>query len=126
MYWDAVDFDAIVRPGLHGRCGVRPLPLIPPVLGHVLEPISRHTIAPVISHIGTGSVEQALNYKSVAKRLQSFVEGSEFQLVETLAEKTAAMIIEEFEVPWLRLKVNKRGALRGAVDVGIVIERSAT
>lgn len=72
----------------------------------------------------TDSVDQALNYKSVARRLQSFVEASDFQLVETLAEKAAAMIIEEFDVPWLRLKLNKRGALRGAVDVGVVIERS--
>ena len=71
----------------------------------------------------TDSVEQALNYKTVSKRLIDFVGGSEFQLVETLAERCVELIMSEFEVPWMRLKVNKRGALRDASDVGVVIER---
>ena len=66
-----------------------------------------------------------LNYKAVAKRLIEFVGHSEFQLVETLAERVAELVLEEFEVPWLRLRVNKQGAVRGARDVGIVIEREA-
>ena len=71
------------------------------------------------------SVEDTLNYKSVAKRLIEFVGNSEYQLVETLAERCAEIIIEEFGVPWVKLRVNKRGALRGATDVGVVIERQA-
>ena len=71
----------------------------------------------------TDHVDQALNYKSVSKRVQAFVETSEFQLVETLAARTAQLIMEEFAVPWLRLRLNKKGALRGAVDVGVLIER---
>jgi len=66
-----------------------------------------------------------LNYKAVAKRLIEFVGHSEFQLVETLAERVAELVLEEFEVPWLRLRVNKQGAVRGARDVGIIIEREA-
>ena len=69
------------------------------------------------------SVEDTLNYKSVAKRLQQFVGDSSFQLVETLAEKIAAIVIEEFGVPWVRVRLNKPGAIRGARDVGILIER---
>jgi dihydroneopterin aldolase len=69
------------------------------------------------------SVEDTLDYKSVAKRLMEFVGASEYQLVETLAERCAELIMEEFGVPWLRLKVNKQGALRGARDVGVIIER---
>ena len=68
-------------------------------------------------------VEDTLNYKLVAKRLQQFVGDAEFQLVETLAEKVAQLILDEFAVPWLRLKLNKCGAIRGASGVGIVIER---
>ena len=71
----------------------------------------------------TDSVDDTLNYKAVSKRVISFVEKSEFQLVETLAERVAMLIIDEFQVPWVRLRVNKRGALRGAVDVGVLIER---
>jgi len=71
----------------------------------------------------TDSVDDTLNYKTVCNRVIAFVEGSEFQLIETLAERVAGLIIDEFEVPWLRVQVNKRGALRGAKDVGVIIER---
>lgn len=70
-------------------------------------------------------IEDTLNYKAVAKRLISFVGESEFQLVETLAEKITAIILNEFNVPWLRLRLNKQGAVRGARDVGVIIERGS-
>ena len=69
------------------------------------------------------SVADTLDYKAVCKRVIAFVEASEFQLVETLAERVAQLIMSEFAVPWLRVQVNKRGALRGARDVGVSIER---
>jgi dihydroneopterin aldolase len=69
------------------------------------------------------SVDDTLNYKLVAKRVQEFVGDSEFQLVETLAEKIAAIINDEFAIPWVRVRVNKPGAIRGARDVGVMIER---
>lgn len=69
------------------------------------------------------NVEDTLNYKSVAKRLLEFVGNSEYQLVETLAERCAEIVMNEFHVPWVKLRVNKRGALRGARDVGVIIER---
>lgn len=69
------------------------------------------------------NIDDTLNYKAVAKRLFAFVGESEFELVETLAEKTAELILTEFRVPWLRLKVNKQGAVRGVRDVGVIIER---
>lgn len=71
----------------------------------------------------TDSIEDTLNYKAVAKRVQAFVAESGFQLVETLAEKIAGIIIEEFAVPWVRVRVTKPGAIRGARDVGVMIER---
>lgn len=70
-------------------------------------------------------IENTLDYKAVSKRLISFVENSSFYLVETLAEKIAEIVVEEFSVPWLKLTVNKKGAIRGASDVGIIIERGA-
>jgi dihydroneopterin aldolase len=68
-------------------------------------------------------VEDTVNYKSVAKRLIEFVGNSEYQLVETLAERCAEIIMDEYRVPWVKLRVNKQGALRGARDVGVIIER---
>lgn len=69
------------------------------------------------------SVEDTLNYKSVAKRVQQFVGDSSFQLVETLAERIAGIIRDEFDVAWVRVRVHKPGAIRGSKDVGIEIER---
>lgn len=71
----------------------------------------------------TDDIQYALNYKAVAKRLISFVESSEFLLIESMAEKIAHIIQTEFHVPWLRLTLHKPGALRGAKDVGVMIER---
>jgi dihydroneopterin aldolase len=71
----------------------------------------------------TDSIEDTLNYKAVAKRLIAFVEASEFQLVETLAERIAGIVLDEFNVPWVRVRLNKRGAVRFAQDVGVIIER---
>lgn len=68
-------------------------------------------------------IDDTLNYKAVAKRLISFVEESEFQLVETLAERITEIVLNEFEVTWVRLRLNKQGAVRGARDVGVIIER---
>lgn len=71
----------------------------------------------------TDSIENALDYKSVAKRLIEFIEGSEFFLVETLAERAAQIVLKEFNVSWLRLRLGKPGAVTGSKDVGVIIER---
>jgi dihydroneopterin aldolase len=64
-----------------------------------------------------------LDYKAVAKRLISFVSESQFLLVETLAEEIARIVRDEFNVPWLRLRLGKPGAVTGSKDVGVIIER---
>ncbi|MGV6827613.1 MAG: dihydroneopterin aldolase [bacterium] len=68
-------------------------------------------------------IQDAVDYKTVSKRLIGFIEDSEFQLVETLAERCADILLDEFNIPWVRLKLNKRGALSAATDVGVIIER---
>jgi len=73
----------------------------------------------------TDSIESALNYKEVAKRLIAHVEGARFALVETLAESIARIVVTEFGVPWLRVSVAKPGAVEGSKEVGVVIERRA-
>lgn len=71
----------------------------------------------------TDSIDDTLNYKAVAKRVQTFVGESGFQLVETMAERVATLVIEEFGVPWVQVRINKPGAIRSARDVGVVIRR---
>ncbi len=70
------------------------------------------------------SIDDTLNYKSVAKRVLAFVEESRFQLVETLAERIAGLMLAEFAVSKVRVTVHKPGAIRNSRDVGVIIERS--
>ena len=69
-------------------------------------------------------VVDTLDYKQVAKRVIAFVEGSQFMLVETMAHKMGVMILEEFGIEWIRISVNKPGAIRGSRDVGVAIGRT--
>ena len=72
---------------------------------------------------GSDAIEHTLDYKAVSKRLMQFVGDSSYGLVETLAEQCAAIILNEFNVAWVRLKLAKPGAVRGARSVGVIIER---
>ncbi len=70
------------------------------------------------------AVADTLDYKSVAKRVQAFVSASECHLVETLAHRLALVILEEFGIEWVRITLNKPGAIRNSRDVGVMIERT--
>jgi 7,8-dihydroneopterin aldolase/epimerase/oxygenase len=72
----------------------------------------------------TDEVADTVDYKKVAKRVLAFIEASEFKLVETLAHRLALLLLEEFAIEWVRLQVNKPGAIRNSRDVGVVIERT--
>ncbi len=71
----------------------------------------------------TDVVADTLDYKAVSKRLREFVASTDFGLVETLAERCAEIVQREFNVRWVRLKLSKPGAVRGARAVGVIIER---
>lgn len=72
----------------------------------------------------TDEVADTVDYKKVAKRILAFIEASEFKLVETLAQRLATTLLEEFGLEWVRLTINKPGAIRNSRDVGVSIERS--
>jgi dihydroneopterin aldolase len=67
-------------------------------------------------------IADALDYAELSKQVIALVEGSEYQLIETLAEVVAQTIMRDFGVPWLRLRLSKPGAVAEADDVGVVIE----
>ncbi|RMO95373.1 Dihydroneopterin aldolase [Pseudomonas syringae pv. philadelphi] len=68
-------------------------------------------------------LSKALDYASVSARIQAFAEQAQFQLVETFAERLAEVLMSEFHIPWLRLKLTKPGAVAAASGVGVEIER---
>jgi 7,8-dihydroneopterin aldolase/epimerase/oxygenase len=72
----------------------------------------------------TDDVADTVDYKKVAKRVLAYIEASEFKLVETLAHRLAVLLLEEFGLEWVRISVNKPGAIRNSRDVGVVIERN--
>ncbi|ALO47374.1 dihydroneopterin aldolase [Pseudohongiella spirulinae] len=71
----------------------------------------------------TEDINLTLDYKAVSKRLIAFIEEAEFLLIETMAERVADIVLSEFPVNWLRLRLGKPGAVTGARDVGVIIER---
>ncbi len=71
----------------------------------------------------TDDIQYTLDYKTVSRRIVSFVEASQFFLVEKLISEIAKIIRNEFNVPWVKITLNKKGAISSATDVGIIIER---
>lgn len=75
--------------------------------------------------VASDAIEDTLNYKSIAKRVLAFVEASRYRLVEALAGEIARIVLEEFDVPRVRVTVHKPGAIRHSRDVGVIVERAA-
>lgn len=73
----------------------------------------------------TDDIQHALNYKSISDRVVSYIEKSEFQLIEALTENIARIVLDEFSVNWVRVSLHKTGAIRASKDVGIRIERGS-
>ncbi|HQV23108.1 MAG TPA: dihydroneopterin aldolase [Agitococcus sp.] len=73
----------------------------------------------------TDNIAYALDYKTVSTRLTDYIRHSEWHLIETLAEKVAQLLMEEFGVTWLRLRLSKPAALPAADSVGLLIERGS-
>ncbi len=71
------------------------------------------------------ALSDTLDYQALAERVRGFVSATSYQLVESLAEALASLLIEEFAIPWLRLRITKPGAVPGADAVGVLIERGA-
>jgi len=70
-------------------------------------------------------IADAVDYDAISKRILAYVQVSEFELIETLAERVADIVLNEFHIPWLRLKLAKPGAVAEAKDVGVIIERGS-
>ena len=69
------------------------------------------------------SVADTVDYKQVAKRVLAYVEGSKFMLIEVLAHRLALMLLKEFSLEWIKIDLNKPGAIRHSRDVGVSLVR---
>ncbi len=77
----------------------------------------------IVKSAASDNLDDTLDYKAITNGIREFVGASEFKLVETLAEGIATLVQKQYNVPWIRVVINKRGALRHARDVGVIIER---
>jgi dihydroneopterin aldolase len=68
-------------------------------------------------------VADTIDYEQVSLRIRALVEGGQFRLVETLADRIARLLLEDFGAPWTRVSVAKIGILANAKFVGVTIER---
>lgn len=71
----------------------------------------------------TDDVVDTLDYKQVVDQVSGLIADSQFMLVETMAQRVAELILNNFGVAWIRVTVNKPGAIRGLRDVGVSLER---
>ena len=78
-----------------------------------------------VSAGATDALEETLDYAEVARLVTEFVEQSDFQLLERLAQAVAELLDQRFSPPWMRISIAKPGAVANAQQAGIVIERRA-
>lgn len=70
-------------------------------------------------------IEKALDYRAISKAILAHVEARQYFLVETLAHRLAELVMTEFNVPWLRLRVSKPGAVRFSENTGVEVVRGS-
>ena len=72
----------------------------------------------------TDDVADTINYGEVAASIVERFSSQPFELVETVAEKIARLVLDEFGAPWVKVSVTKFAIVRGIKELGIVIERN--
>ena len=68
-------------------------------------------------------VADTIDYEQVALKIKALAASGHFRLVETLADRIAKLLTEEFKAPWVKVSVAKIGILPNAKFVGVLIER---
>ncbi len=68
-------------------------------------------------------VADTIDYEQVALKIRALAAEGHFRLVETLAERIARLLLEEFGAPWVKVSVAKIGILANAKFVGVTLER---
>ncbi len=71
----------------------------------------------------TDQVADTIDYKRIAKRVLAWSQASEFHLLESFAHRLALLLLEEFPLHWVKVRVSKPGAIRHSRDVGVTLQR---
>ena len=79
--------------------------------------------ADIATSAASDELSDTLNYKAVAEAVIEMLEVSRFQLIETMAEEVAKLVMNDFSVSWIKVRINKGGAVKHVRNVGVQIER---
>lgn len=71
------------------------------------------------------ALADTLDYKKISERIIEYAKNNSFNLIETLIEHLAEIILVEFDVPWVRIKLDKGGVVKRVGHVGVIIERGS-
>ncbi|HEX6007596.1 MAG TPA: dihydroneopterin aldolase [Burkholderiales bacterium] len=71
----------------------------------------------------TDRIGETIDYSKVVKRIEETLRTQHFLLLERLSEHVAQLVLTEFGAPWVKVSVNKIGALRNVKRLGVTIER---
>jgi dihydroneopterin aldolase len=69
-------------------------------------------------------LEKTLDYADISVAIERFANDNPVDLIETLAERLASYLMDQYHIPWLQLSIGKPGAVHNAQTVGVEIERS--
>lgn len=72
----------------------------------------------------TDDLQYALNYQAVTDTIEAFIADTQFELLETLLEKLAQLLLTTYQMPWLKIRVTKPAVVPQAKAVGLEIERT--
>ena len=78
------------------------------------------------STVGAGAsdnIGDTIDYAVVVERLRNELASRHFNLLEKLAEYIAALLLDDFGAPWVRVSIAKIGVMRDVRRVGVIIER---
>ncbi|GLX77700.1 7,8-dihydroneopterin aldolase [Thalassotalea insulae] len=66
---------------------------------------------------------KTLDYADISERIAEFANQNPVDLIETLAERLATFLMQQYHIPWLKLSIGKPNAVHNAQTVGVEIER---
>jgi len=92
---------------------------------HVLQTVSvdLEIGVPGSAVFKSDKVADTIDYEKVALGIRSLAASGHFRLVETFADRIAALLLNEFSAPWVKVSAAKLGILANAKFVGVTIER---
>jgi dihydroneopterin aldolase len=92
---------------------------------HVLQTVSidLEIGVPGSAVFTSDQVADTIDYEQVALRIRALASSGHFRLVETFADRIAALLLNDLGAPWVKVSAAKVGILANAKFVGVTIER---